>query len=137
MTKFQVGGTKPPFRANLLSGTLKVVMSEPPFRDQPYLNFILLNFIFSLGRLSSDELSFNLDVFLGRRGPPYQNERSLFLFIIVLMCVFIDFWWLLVPLWGPVLMSFYIFCITFSNTNFVSFLSSTSGWILVSFLIFV
>ena len=33
----------------------------------PYLKFISLNFIFSLGRLSSDELSLNLDVLLGRR----------------------------------------------------------------------
>ena len=29
-------GAKPPCRANLLSGTFKVVLSEPPFRDQAY-----------------------------------------------------------------------------------------------------
>ena len=34
---FLGGGTEPPFRANLLFGMLKVVLSEPPFRDQPYI----------------------------------------------------------------------------------------------------
>ena len=33
---FNFWGTEPPFRANLLVGMLKVVLSEPPFRDQPY-----------------------------------------------------------------------------------------------------
>ena len=33
----------------------------------PYLNFVFLNFIFTLGRLSSDEFSLNLDVFLGHQ----------------------------------------------------------------------
>ena len=33
---FNFGGTKLPFRANLLFGMLKVVLSEPPLRDQPY-----------------------------------------------------------------------------------------------------
>ena len=27
---------EPPFRVNLLFGMLKVVLGEPPFRDQPY-----------------------------------------------------------------------------------------------------
>ena len=44
----------------------------------PYLNFIIQNFIFPLGRLSAEHLSLNLDVLLGRRGPPYQIWRSLF-----------------------------------------------------------
>ena len=35
---FDFGGTKPPFRANLLFGTIKVVLSEAPFRDQPYID---------------------------------------------------------------------------------------------------
>ena len=31
------GNTEPPFRVNFfLSGMLTVVLSEPPFRDQPY-----------------------------------------------------------------------------------------------------
>ena len=34
---FNFGGTEPPFRASLLFGMLKVVLSEPPFRDQPYI----------------------------------------------------------------------------------------------------
>ena len=33
---FNLGCTEPPFRANLLFGMLKVVLSEPPFRDRPY-----------------------------------------------------------------------------------------------------
>ena len=37
MTLFQILGTDPPFRANLLSGMFKVVLSEPPYRVQPYL----------------------------------------------------------------------------------------------------
>ena len=32
---FDLGVTEPPFRANLLFGMLKVILSEPPFRDQP------------------------------------------------------------------------------------------------------
>ena len=30
-------GTEPPFRATSFSGMFKVVLSEPPFWDQPYL----------------------------------------------------------------------------------------------------
>ena len=72
------------------SGMLKVVMSETPFRDQPYLIFIFLNFIFSLGRLSSDELSLNLDVLLGRMGPPGIMWRNPSFSIICLILFLID-----------------------------------------------
>ena len=34
----KMGGTEPPFRANLLFGMLKVVLSEPSFRDRPNVN---------------------------------------------------------------------------------------------------
>ena len=34
---FSFWDTEAPFRANLLFGMLKAVLSEPPFRDQPYL----------------------------------------------------------------------------------------------------
>ena len=55
----------------------------------PHQNFIRLNFILSLGRLSSDELSLNSDVFLGRRGPPGWIRRGLF-FQSFVYVVFID-----------------------------------------------
>ena len=34
--KNNFGGTESPFRASLLFGMLKVILSEPPFRDRPY-----------------------------------------------------------------------------------------------------
>ena len=53
----------------------------------PLPEFHLSEFDFSLGRLSSDELALNLDVFLGRKGPPYQTRRGFFFPSFVRSCL--------------------------------------------------
>ena len=66
----------------------------------PYLIFIFLIFIFSLGRLSSDELSLDLNVLLGRKGPPCQMRRRLFFSIMYLVLCLLIFDIYGVPLGG-------------------------------------
>ena len=75
----------------------------------PYLIFIFLILIFSLGRLSSDELSLDLNVLLGRKGPPCQMRRRLFFSIMYLILCLLIFDILGVPLGGRCLMMSYFF----------------------------
>ena len=74
--------------------------------------------MFSLSRLSSVELSVKLDVFLGRKGPPYQIRRGLFLFhhlfvtlfLLICNCVLVHFG-------GPFLMISFVFGIISSSID--------------------
>ena len=94
------------------------------------LNVFFLNFMFSLGRLSSDELSLNLDVFLGHWGPPYQTRRSLSFCYRMLDLVLL----LIVDGLGPLLESIFydfLYYLHYVFNQVVGF-----GMILVSFCMF-
>ena len=85
-------------------GVLRLVLASP------YLNSFFLNFIFSLGRLFSDESSLNLDVFIAHPGPLGQMWRSLLFF----HHSFILFFHRLLKVLGDsCLMIFYVFALLF------------------------